>query len=97
MSFFGLTEFGSDDNIEYDLKRTNTGGDKMIDNVKITGKVTLAELRRLEGMTQEKFAKYVGIPYTTYRRYERNIGSAGFSEVVQICDKVGIGIENIKV
>ena len=44
-------------------------GDVVIHNVKITGKVTLAELRALEGMTQEKFAKFVGIPYTTYRRY----------------------------
>lgn len=69
----------------------------LIENVKITGKVTLAELRALEGMTQEKFARFVGIPYTTYRRYEKNIGCAGFSEIVQICDKVGIGIEKIKV
>lgn len=68
----------------------------MIHNVKITGKVTLAELRALEGMTQEKFAKFVGIPYTTYRRYEKNIESAGFSEILQICDKTGVGIEKIK-
>ncbi len=72
----------------------------MIQNVQITGKVTLAELRALAGMTQEKFAKFVkfvGIPYTTYRRYEKNIESAGFSEVVRICDRVGVGIEKIKV
>lgn len=69
----------------------------MIENVQITGKVTLAELRALEGMTQEKFASFVGIPYTTYRRYEKNIGCAGFSEIVRICDKVGIGIEKIKI
>jgi len=66
-------------------------------NIQITGKVTLAEVRAIAGMTQEKFAKFVGIPYTTYRRYEKNIGSAGFSEIVRICDKVGVGIENIKV
>lgn len=69
----------------------------MMQNVQITGKVTLAELRALVGMTQEKFAKFVGIPYTTYRRYEKNIDSAGFSEVVQICDRVGVGIEKIRV
>lgn len=69
----------------------------MIQNVQITGKVTLAEIRAIAGMTQEKFAKYVGIPYTTYRRYEKNIGSAGFSEIVRICDKTGVGIENIKI
>lgn len=69
----------------------------MIKNVEITGKVTLAELRAIVGMTQEKFAHFVGIPYTTYRRYEKNIDSAGFSEVVQICNKVGIGIEKIQV
>ncbi len=69
----------------------------MNQNIQITGKVTLAEMRVIMGMTQKKFAKFVGIPYTTYRRYEKNIGSAGFSEIVQICDKVGVGIENIKV
>lgn len=69
----------------------------MIQNIQIIGKVTLAELRALSGMTQERFAKYVGIPYTTYRRYEKNIESAGFSEVVKICDKVGVGIDKIKV
>lgn len=69
----------------------------MIRNIQITGKITLAELRALEGMTQKKFAKFVGIPYTTYRRYEKNIKSAGFSEVVRICEKVGVGIEKIKV
>lgn len=69
----------------------------MLQNVQITGKVTLAELRAIVGMTQEKFAKYVGIPYTTYRRYEKNIESAGFLEVVRICDRVGIDIGKIKV
>ena len=69
----------------------------MIQNVQIIGKITLAELRALSGMTQEKFAKFVGIPYTTYRRYEKNIRSAGFLEVVQICDRMGVGIEKIKV
>lgn len=69
----------------------------MLENVQITGKVSLAELRALTGMTQEKFAEFVEIPYTTYRRYEKNINSAGFSEIVRICDKVGVGIEKIKI
>lgn len=68
----------------------------MLENVTITGKVTLLELRTLTGLTQEKFAKYVDIPYTTYRRYEKDISTAGFSEVLKICEKVGIGIEKIK-
>lgn len=69
----------------------------MLENIEITGKITLAELRGILGMTQEKFANYVGIPYTTYRRYEKNIGSAGFSEIFRICEKTGVGIEKIKV
>lgn len=68
----------------------------MLENVTITGKVTLLELRTLTGLTQEKFAKYVDIPYTTYRRYEKDISTAGFSEVLKICEKIGIGIEKIK-
>ena len=68
----------------------------MLENVTITGKVTLLELRTLTGMTQERFAKLVEIPYTTYRRYEKDINSAGFSEIVRICEKVGVGIEKIK-
>lgn len=70
---------------------------RVLDNIEITGKVTLGELRALTGMTQEKFAEYVGIPYTTYRRYEKDIATAGFSEVFQICERVGVGVEKIKV
>lgn len=68
----------------------------MLENVNITGKVSLSELRTLTGMTQEKFAEYVDIPYSTYRRYEKDIKTAGFYEVVKICEKVGVGIEKIK-
>ncbi len=46
-------------------------------NIQITGKVTLAEVRAIAGMTQEKFAKFVGIPYTTYRRYEKKYWKCG--------------------
>lgn len=69
----------------------------MLQNIEVTGKITLAELRGLTGMTQEKFAKFVEIPYTTYRRYEKDIRCAGFLEVLRICDKTGIGPDKIKV
>lgn len=68
----------------------------MMQGVQITGKVTLSQLRLLTGMTQKKFAMFVGIPYTTYRRYEKRIENAGFSEIVRICDRTGVGIEKIK-
>lgn len=66
-------------------------------NIEVVGKITLADLRRINGMTQEKFSKYVGIPYTTYRRYEKNIESAGFADIVRICEKTGIDIGKIKI
>lgn len=69
----------------------------MLEKVEITEKISLCELRTLTGMTQEKFSEYVEIPYSTYRRYEKDINTAGFSEIVKICDKVGVGIEKIKV
>lgn len=76
----------------------NEKGEKkvVLENVTVTGKISLLDLRTLTGMTQEKFAKFVEIPYTTYRRYEKDISTAGFSEISQICDRVGIGIEKIK-
>lgn len=69
----------------------------MNENIEIKGKISLKELRGLMGMNQKKFAEFVEIPTTSYRRYEENSGSAGFAEILRICEKTGIGVEKIKI
>ena len=68
----------------------------MLDNIQIMGKITLKELRRLTGLSQQEFAERVGIPFTTYRRYERNPANMDAGKLFHICDVVGISIESIR-
>ena len=67
----------------------------MLGKVELVGKVTLVELRKLSGMTQEQFAKFVNIPLTSYRRYEKDTNSMEVGKLVSICNKCGIGLEMI--
>jgi transcriptional regulator with XRE-family HTH domain len=60
------------------------------------GKVTLKELRKLTGLSQEDFAKKVDIPFTTYRRYESNAPSMEAGRLFHICDTLGVSVANIK-
>lgn len=69
----------------------------MLEKVQIVEKVTLREIRNLANMNQEDFAKFVGIPYTTYRRYEADTKKIDFGTLLDICDKTGVPIEKIKV
>ena len=65
------------------------------DKIQHNGKYSLKELRGLAGMTQEEFANFVGIPTSSYRRYERETSSMEFGRLVQICDKLGISVANV--
>lgn len=69
----------------------------MLEKVQIIEKVTLREIRTLANMKQEDFAKFLGIPYTTYRRYEADAKKIEFGTLLGICDKTGVPIEKIKV
>lgn len=68
----------------------------MLDNIQIVGKVTLKELRQLTGLSQEDFSKKVGIPCTTYRRYEKNPKNMEVGRLFNLCDILGVSISNIK-
>lgn len=68
----------------------------MLDNIQIVGKVTLKELRQITGLSQKEFAEAVKIPFTTYRRYERNPRSMEAGRLFGLCDTLGISIANIK-
>ncbi|SHI44617.1 helix-turn-helix domain-containing protein [Parasporobacterium paucivorans] len=68
----------------------------MLDQITITGVVTLKELRMLFGMNQEEFAELVGIPYRSYRRYEQNMRSMSVSNLFQISEKTGVALVNFK-
>jgi len=68
----------------------------MLEKVRIIGEITLKELRSLTDMTQEEFANYVDIPYTTYRRYERDMKHMDTGKLFQISEKTGVPIERFK-
>ena len=68
----------------------------MLDKLQINGKVTLKQIRSSCGMTQEEFAEYVGIPFTSYRRYENNVSNMEFGKLSSLCDKVGVSISMIE-
>lgn len=69
----------------------------MLKNIQIMGKVTLKELRQLTGLSQEEFAKKVEIPFTTYRRYERNPKCMDAGRLFRMCDILGVSVNNIKI
>jgi transcriptional regulator with XRE-family HTH domain len=66
----------------------------MLEKVILKDKVTLKEIRLLLCFTQEEFAKYVQIPYTTYRRFEKG-SKIGASELSRISAKTGIPMDKI--
>lgn len=69
----------------------------MLEKIQVLEPVSLKELRGLTGLSQEEFSKEVGIPLTSYRRYEANPRSMDVGKLLSICDKVGVPIENIDV
>ena len=73
------------------------GGEKVLENIQITGKVTIKELRQLTGLSQADFAKKVNIPITTYRRYEKNPSSMEAGRLYKLCDTLGVSVSNIKI
>lgn len=81
---------------EADNQNIVYGGDLMLDNIQIMGKITLKELRKLSGLSQEEFAKKVDIPFTTYRRYENNPSNMEAGRLFHVCDVLGVSISNIK-
>lgn len=69
----------------------------MLENIQIMGKVTLKELRKLTGLSQKQFAEKVGIPFTTYRRYEKDPANMEAGRLFHICDTVGVSVACIKI
>lgn len=69
----------------------------MFDKIQLSKPVTLKELRMISGLNQEGFAKYLEIPLTTYRRYEKNTGKIELHKVLDICSKCKIEISMLKV
>ena len=56
---------------------------------------SLKEFRVESGMSKRRFAIFLGIPYTTYLRYEADLGKASFNSVREICIKLNIPITDI--
>ena len=59
-------------------------------------KKTLKEYRQELGQSKLQFSKILGIPYTTYLRYEEDLQKAPFAEVTKICEILGIDIKQIE-
>ena len=74
----------------------NYKGEQNVRKFKSWKKITLKELRTLTGMTQEEFASYVEIPYTTYRRYELNLSTINATKLFQIFNKFSIPLDMYK-
>lgn len=68
----------------------------MLDNIQIMGKITVKDLRKITGLSQKEFSQKVGIPFTSYRRYESNVSKMEVGQLFHICDVLGVPIENIK-
>lgn len=69
----------------------------MLESIQIMGKVTLRELRKLTGLSQKDFSKKVGVPMTTYRRYEKDASRMEVGKLFEICDTLGVSVANIKI
>lgn len=72
------------------------GGSYVLENIQIMGKVTIKDLRILSGKSQKDFAEKVNIPFTTYRRYEKDVSKMEVGKLFQICDLLGVSVSNIK-
>lgn len=58
-------------------------------------KKRLKDYREESGKSKIQFAKELGIPYTTYLRYEENLGKAPFGEVAKICQILKITFQEL--
>lgn len=70
---------------------------RMLEKIQIVDKITLKELRSLTGKTQEEFAEFVEIPYTSYRRYELEMGNMSIDMLFRISEKTGVPVEKFKI
>jgi len=69
----------------------------MGENFEITGKITLKELRNISGETQLSFSQKVGIPLTTYRRYEKDTSKMDVGTLFKVCEKFGIDASKLRI
>lgn len=81
---------------EADMLNIVYGGEKVLENIQIMGKVTIKELRQLTGLSQADFAKKVNIPFTTYRRYEKNPSSMEVGRLFKMCEILNVSVANIR-
>lgn len=57
---------------------------------------SLKDIRVERGNSKLEFSKMLGIPYTTYSRYEKNLNAAPFGVVAEICKRLDLKIGEIK-
>lgn len=64
----------------------STGGFPMLGN-------QLKELRKAKGMTGQEMAGFLGVPYVTYGRYERNESSPDPNKLKEFANRLNISID----
>lgn len=52
----------------------------------------LAEFRKANGKTQKEYADILGIPKSTYRKYEYGISRINYEMMLRIKDKLGLDL-----
>lgn len=62
----------------------------------VMDKLTIKQIRLLNGLTQEKMALKVGMKLETYKRKEQGKSGFSFSEVLKICSLFDIPINKIR-
>lgn len=59
-------------------------------------KKSLTQFRKDSGMSKRQYAIWLEIPYTTYLRYEKDVGRASFRDVLEICRKIGVPVTDME-
>ena len=57
--------------------------------------ITLAEARRLRGVSQEKMAEHLGISLSGYRKKETGLSRVYLDEAMRICDLLKFNMSEI--
>lgn len=68
----------------------------LINKIDIKEPLTFKEIRKLSGLSIIQFSELIGVPETTWRRYEKYPSKIQIDKVLRICNILGIDVANIK-
>lgn len=68
----------------------------VVNNFHLVEPVDLKQLRMLYGLSQSGFANKLGVPLTTYRRWELNPRKMKIEDILNVCQKCEIQFMDLK-